>query len=366
MPKLSSSLVALLISTTFILACTAQQNEQQSQAFEPVEWRMVTTWPRGLPGLGTGAQKFAEQVGKISNGQLTIRYFAAGELVPALQVFDTVVGGAAQIGHAAAYYWRGKLPAAQFFTTVPFGFIAQEYDAWYWHGGGRELHIELYQPYGIYPIPMGNSGAQMGGFFNKRINSVADLQGLKMRIPGLGGEIMRELGVAPQTIAGGEIFTSLQTGVIDAAEWIGPYNDSSLGLDDIASYYYYPGWHEPGPSLELIINQQAWDALPEHLQAAVQAAAAEAGMLMLSEYTARNATSLQAMLGDGDVEILPFPADVLQALRRATAKVIDSLIAQDEMSRRVYASIRNFQQVVSPSLKNAEGKILAERYARQQ
>ena len=325
---------------------------------------MVSTWPRGLPGLGTGAEGFAEQVGRMSQGQLKIRYYAAGELVPPLEVFDAVVGGAAQIGHAAAYYWRGKLPAAQFFTTVPFGFTAQEFYAWYWHGGGRDLHLELYEPFGLFPLAMGNSGTQMGGLFNKRIDSVSDLQGLKMRIPGLGGEIMRELGVAPQTLAGGELFTSLQTGVVDAVEWVGPYNDRSLGLDEIADYYYYPGWHEPGPNLELIINIKAWEALPDHLQAIVEAAADQAGIRMLAEYSAHNAISLDAMRSEGSTEILPFPDDVLQALRDATEKVLGDLVERDEMSRRAYESIQEFQRVIEPSTRISEGSILEERYSR--
>ena len=235
-----------------VTACGQQQADCEAGSDRPAEtfeWNMVTSWPPGLPGLGAGAENTAKRIGKASNGRLKIKVYAGGELVPALEVFDAVSRGTAQMGHDAAYYHRGKVPAAQYFTAIPFGLNANEMNAWLYYGGGLELWEEYYDQFNLVPIPGGQTGVQMGGWFNKEINSVDDLAGLKMRIPGLGGEVMQRAGVTQITLPASEIFTSLQTGAIDAAEWVGPYNDVSLGLHKAAKYYYYPGWHEPGPYL---------------------------------------------------------------------------------------------------------------------
>jgi len=222
-----------------------------------IKWKMVTTWPKNFPGLGTGANKLAQLITQMSAGRLKVKVYGATELVPAFEVFDAVSRGTAQMGHGASYYWKGKTQAAQFFAAVPFGLNAQEMNGWLYHGGGMELWQELYEPFGLIPAAAGNTGVQMAGWFNKQINSAADLKGLKMRIPGLGGEVLRRAGGTPVSLPGGEIFTSLKTGAIDATEWVGPYNDLAFGLHKAAKYYYYPGWHEPGTTLEALINKKA-------------------------------------------------------------------------------------------------------------
>ncbi|MFT6654556.1 MAG: TRAP-type mannitol/chloroaromatic compound transport system substrate-binding protein, partial [Marinomonas primoryensis] len=231
-----------------LVACGGSEKAEDTAKIEKkaetIHWKMVTTWPKNFPGLGTGAEALAKNIKAMSNGRLDIKVYAAGELVPALEVFDTVSRGTAEMGHAASYYWKGKVPAAQFFTTVPFGLTALEFNAWIEYGGGLKLWEEIYAPFNLIPMPAGNPGVQMGGWFNKEINSLADFQGLKMRMPGLGGEVLKKVGASPINLPGSEIFTALQTGTIDATEWVGPYNDLAFGLYKAAKYYYYPGWHE--------------------------------------------------------------------------------------------------------------------------
>ena len=244
-----------------VAACSRDAGPAGSAAdTRTFEWRLVTTWPANFPGLGTGAIDFAKRVEACSAGRLKIRIYGDGELVPAFETFDAVSSGTAEMGHGASYYWKGKVPAASFFASIPFGLIAQEMNAWLYNGGGLELWQEAYAPFGLLPVPCGSSGTQMGGWFRKEIRSLADIKGLKMRIPALGGEIIARAGGTPVTMPGSEIFTSLQSGAIDAAEWIGPYNDLAFGLHKAAKYYYYPGWQEPGSALEMIINQAAFEA----------------------------------------------------------------------------------------------------------
>ena len=228
-----------------VVACSGPEPGVTQQAVEPqqvYQWRMVTTWPKNLPGLGTAPERMAENIRTMSQGRLNIKVYGAGEVVPALEVFEAVSQGTVQMGHGAAYYWRGKVPIAQFFTAVPFGLTAQEMNGWLLHGGGMELWRELYARYNLVPIPGGNTGVQMAGWFNREINSLDDFKGLKMRIPGMGGEVFERAGGTAINLPGGEIFTSMQTGVIDATEWVGPYNDLAFGLHQVARYYYYPGW----------------------------------------------------------------------------------------------------------------------------
>ena len=304
---------------------------------ETVNWKMVTAWPRDFPALGTGANRLAETIGKLSNGRLNVKVYGGNELVPPFEVFDAVERGTAEMGHGASYYWKGKVPAAQFFTGVPFGMTAREMNGWLYYGGGLELWHEAYAPFGILPFPVGNSDVQMGGWFNKEINSVDDLRGLKMRIPGLGGEVLRRAGGTPQAIPVAEIFTALQTGTIDATEWIGPFNDHAFGLPRAARYYYYPGWHEPGTALEGIVNKEAYDALPADLQQVVETACKAASLDMLSEFMARNGDSLQQIRESG-AEIRPFPDDVIEALKVLTVDVLREVADSDPMSAKVYKS----------------------------
>jgi TRAP-type mannitol/chloroaromatic compound transport system substrate-binding protein len=306
------------------------------------KWKMVTTWPKNFPGLGTGANKLAELIGEMSGGRIHVKVYGAQELVPAFEVFDAVSAGTAEMGHGAAYYWKGKSEAAQFFSTVPFGMTAQEMNGWLYYGGGMELWSELYANFGLVPAAAGNTGVQMGGWFNKEINSVEDLKGLKMRIPGLGGEVFKRAGGTPVNLPGGELFTSLQSGAIDATEWVGPYNDLAFGLYKAAKYYYYPGWHEPGTTLEAMINKQVFDGLPKDLQSIVMNACAVVNQDMLAEYTARNPAALKTLLDEHNVDLRKFPDDVITKLRELSAEVVAEIAEKDDFSKRTYASYQKF------------------------
>jgi TRAP-type mannitol/chloroaromatic compound transport system substrate-binding protein len=348
-PAIILGLLAALVLVTGLWVVDHSQKDtlrpvQQGSAneVEVINWKLVTTWPKNFPGLGLGPETLARTVREMSNGRLQIHVYGAGEMVPAFGVFDAVSQGVAEIGHGASYYWTGKAPAAVFFTSVPFGFTAQEINAWIHYGGGLELWREVYAPFNLLPMAGGNSGVQMAGWFNREINSVADLQGLKMRIPGLGGEVLSRAGGTAVTLPGGEIYTSLQTGVIDATEWVGPYNDLALGLHQVAKYYYYPGWQETGSMLEVIINKDAFEALPEDLQAIVTTAARAANQDMLDEYTARNNTALQDLVENHGVELRKLPDDVLIALHEATDAALADLVANDPMAQKVYVSFRSF------------------------
>ena len=309
-------------------------------------WKMVTTWPTNFPAVGTGAQSLARLIERISGGRIRVRAYGAGELVPAFEVFDAVASGTAEMGHGASYYWKGKSEAAQFFSAIPFGFNAQEMNAWLYHGGGLALWREVYAPFGLLPHPAGNTGVQMGGWFNRELRSVADLQGLKMRIPGLGGEVLRRAGGTPVNLPGGEIFTALKTGGIDATEWVGPYNDLAFGLHQAARYYYYPGWHEPGTTTEVIFNQKAFDDLPEDLRELVLTACRAANDDMLAEFTARNNEALAVLVLEHGVELRRFPADVLDRLRELSREVIEELAAADPLVARVWQSQQAFLRQV--------------------
>jgi TRAP-type mannitol/chloroaromatic compound transport system substrate-binding protein len=305
-------------------------------------WKMVTTWPKNFPGLGTAANNLAALIGEMSGGRIEVKVFGAGELVPPFEIFDAVSRGTAQLGHGSAYYWKGKSEAAQFFSTVPFGLTAQEMNAWIYYGGGLELWTELYANFGLIPAPAGNSGVQMGGWFNKEINSVEDLKGLKMRIPGLGGEVLARAGGTPVNLPGGELFTALQNGTIDATEWVGPYNDLAFGLYKAAKYYYYPGWHEPGTIMEAIINQQVFEALPSDLQSIVINACKVVNQDLLAEYTARNPGALQNLVGQHGVQLRRFPDDVILKLRKLSDEVVAAIAEKDAFSARVYSSYKEF------------------------
>jgi len=335
-----------------VTAC-AQDNDAGNAGDAPVsqqtfEWNLATSWPPNLPGLGIGIQNLADRIGKASNGRLRIKVYSGGELVPALEVLDAVSRGTVQMGHDSAYYHRGKVPAAQYFTTVPFGQTVHEINAWLYYGGGLELWRELYEPFNVIPFVAGNTGVQMAGWFNKEINSVEDLKGLKMRIPGVGGEVMQRAGATQITVPASEIFTALQTGAIDAAEWVGPYNDIALGLHKAARYYYYPGWHEPGPMLQLTINIDAWSSLPEDLQEIVASVCQAINLDMMTDYTAGNAAALERLKEDPNVELRRLPDDVLRLLRQYSREAIEKMSAGDEFAARIQASFDKFQSMAIP------------------
>ena len=313
-----------------------------SQAKAEHKWKMVTTWPKNFPGLGTGANHLAELITEMSGGRIEVKVYGATELVPAFEVFDAVSRGTAEMGHGAAYYWKGKNEAFQFFSTVPFGMTAQEMNGWLYHGGGLELWREAYAPFGVVPAPAGNTTVQMGGWFNKEINSLEDLKGLKMRIPGLGGEVLKRLGGTPVNLPGGELFTALTSGTIDATEWVGPYNDLAFGLHKAAKYYYYPGFHEPGTVLEAIINQKAFNELADDLKSIVLNACRVVNLDMAAEYAARNPGALAQLIQEHGVDVRSYPQDVLGQLRAVSAEVVAEVAAKDAFSKRVYDSYKGF------------------------
>lgn len=340
--------VAAVLTTAAILlsACGGAGKDSAvpgATSTERFRWKMVTTWPPNLPVFSDSVEAFAEEVATMSGGRLTIDVFAGGELVPALQVFDAVTRGIAEMGHGSGYYWAGKIPAAQFLSTVPFGMSAAGMHSWIYAGDGLELWREIYEPFGVVPFPMGNTGYQMGGWFNHRIDSVADLSELRMRIPGLGGKVFARAGGNPVLFSGGDLFVVLERGNIDAAEWVGPFHDTRLGLDQAAQYYYYPGWHEPGTQLELIVNAKAWAKLPGDLKSIVETAAAATDVRMLARFDAANAKALEALKAEGEVEILPFPDDVLAELETMTRETLAAQAADDPTLNRVYERFRAFR-----------------------
>lgn len=328
-----------------VMSATVATTTAANAAEEKVhEWKMVTTWPKNFPGLGTGANYLAKKITEMTNGQVKVTVYGAGELVPAMESFDAVSNGTAQMGHGAAYYWKGKTEAAQFFATVPYGLTAQEMNSWLYHGGGMDLWAEIYAPFNLVPAAAGNTGVQMGGWFNKEINSLDDMKGLKMRIPGLGGEVLKRLGGTPVSLPGGEIFTSLQSGAIDATEWVGPYNDMAFGLYKAAKFYYYPGWHEPGTTLETFINKEAFESLSPRLQALVKDAARLANQDMLAEFNAKNGNALNDLVNKHGVQLRKFPDDVLLQLQKVSGEVVAEIAKKDAKTQKVYDSYMDFRK----------------------
>ena len=343
-------IILCLVSLLVLYGCNKIQD---SKDVDPVvdkekvyKWNMVTTWPKNFPGLGMAAENLSQYVKEMSNGRLIIKVYGAGELVPAMGVFDAVSQGNVELGHGASYYWTGKVKSSQFFTAVPFGLTAQEMNGWLHHGGGLELWEEAYEPFNLVPLAGGNTGVQMAGWFNKEINSIEDIKGIKMRIPGLAGEVFTRLGAETVQLAGNEIFLSLQQGVIDAAEWVGPYNDLTFGFHQVAKYYYYPGWHEPGSTLEIIVNKDALESLPDDLRAMMKYASRAVNQEMLDEYTARNNNALIELVEKHGVSLRKLPNDVLRELKKVSDEVMKEFVAKDDMARKVYDSYSNFKEDV--------------------
>jgi TRAP-type mannitol/chloroaromatic compound transport system substrate-binding protein len=341
-------LLLSLFALVLISSCGSQDSETQTSAnqasAETFKWKLVTSWPKNYPGLGSAPENFAKLVDTMSNGRLQIKVFGAGQLVPALEVFDAVSQGTAEMGHSAAYYWTGKAKASPFFTSIPFGLNAQEMNGWLHYGGGLELWRELYEPLNLVPYAGGSTGVQMAGWFNREINSMADIKGIKMRIPGLGGDVITRAGGVSVTMAGGELYTAMQTGVIDATEWVGPYNDLAFGFHQVAKYYYYPGWHEPGPILEFVVNKQALESLPEDLRAILEVATRAINQDMLDEYTARNNQALVELVEVHNVDVRKLPDEVLAELRALSKQVQEEMVAENEFAKRVSDSIEAFKK----------------------
>ncbi len=336
---------AVLVSGSIFSSCIEDRLSPPAiiTSKKSIEWRMVTTWPPNFPIIGDSIKTFVDTVYKLSHGRLHIKVFNGGELIPPLEVFDAVSSGTAEIGSSASYYWAGKSSATQLFSAVPFGMNAQQLQAWIEFGGGYELWSELYAKFNLVPFYAGNTGMQMGGWFNKSIEKPEDLKGVKMRIPGLGGKVFERAGGTVVLSAGGEIYTNLERGVIDAAEWLGPFHDYLMGFHEIAKYYYSPGWHEPGSALEFIVNKSKYESLPEDLKLIIKVASAQSSFRTLSHFEKLNAEYLQKIVASKTVEIREFPNPVLKHLFQARESVLKDLAEENEFNARVYKSYSDFQ-----------------------
>ena len=303
-----------------------------------IEMTMVTTWPRDFPGLGTGAQRAAARIEALSEGRIKVQYFAAGERVGAFDSFDAVSSGNAQAYHAADYYWKGKHPGWAYFTAVPFGFTYTEMNAWIRFGGGQALWDELAGNYGLKCLMCGNTGVQMGGWFRKEINPADDLKGLKMRIPGLGGDVMSKLGASPVSLPGGQIYENLVSGAIDATEWVGPWNDSFMKFYEAAKYYYYPGMHEPAAMLSLGMNASWWGKLTKSDQMLIEAAASMENDVMMAEYNAKNGAALNKLVTENGVQLRRFNDDIYDSFGKASSEVFESVQAHSPLAKKIHDS----------------------------
>ncbi len=307
---------------------------------------MATSWPQALDTIYGGAQTVCDRVSAMTGGRFTIEPYAAGEIVPGLEVLDGVQAGAVECGHTASYYYVGKNPALAFGASVPFGLNAQQQNAWFYHGGGLAAIQSLYADFGVLTFPAGNSGVQMGGWFNRKISTLSELKGLKMRIPGIGGKVMAELGVNVQVLPGGEIFLALDRGAIDAAEFVGPYDDEKLGLANAAQYYYYPGWREPGTTLELQVNQAAWNKLPQDYQEVLKTADYEANLNMLAKYDSLNGLALKRLVDSG-VRLIAYSDEIMQAAQVASRDILESDASRDATFKTIYDQWKQFRKNVS-------------------
>jgi TRAP-type mannitol/chloroaromatic compound transport system substrate-binding protein len=324
------------------LAAAAVAAPAIAQSQPQIRWRMASSFPKSLDTLFGSGELITRRVSELTEGRFQIRHFAAGEIVPGLQVLDAVQNATVECGHTAPYYYVGKDPAFAFATALPFGLNARQQNAWMYYGGGIQAMAPLFKEYNCVQFPAGNTGAQMGGWYRKEIRSLADLKGLKIRIGGLAGQVLAKLGAVPTQIAGGEIYQALERGTIDAAEWVGPYDDEKLGLYKVAKYYYYPGWWEGGPQLSLIVNLARWAELPRAYQVALETAAAESNVHMLARYDAGNPEALKRLV-KGGAQLRAFPRPVLEAAQKAAFELYDELAARSAHWKRIYAAWKSFR-----------------------
>jgi TRAP-type mannitol/chloroaromatic compound transport system substrate-binding protein len=314
-----------------------------AQSMPEIRWRMTSSFPKSLDTLYGAAEQIAKRVAAVTDNKFQIRVFAAGEIVPGLQVLDAVQAGTVECGQTAAYYYVGKDPTFAMDASIPFGLNARQQNAWMTHGGGRELFREFYKDYNIYNIPCGNTGAQMGGWFRKEIKSVEDMKGLKFRIAGLAGQVIQRIGGVPQQIAGGDIYPALEKGTIDAAEWVGPYDDEKLGFYKVAKYYYYPGWWEGGPGNTLYVNIAEWEKLPKPYQAALEGACLEAITWMLGKYDTDNPAALRRLAANG-VQLRPFPREMMEASYKAAMELYSELSESNPKWKKIYESWAKYRE----------------------
>ena len=342
---------ALSAATATLAACgqgspqTAGETPNPSPTLPFIRWRMATSWPKSLDIVFGTADQICRRVGEMTDGRFAITPYAAGEIVPGLDVLEAVRSQEVECGHTAAYYYVEQNPALAFATTVPFGLNAQQQTAWLYRGGGLELMQKLYADFRVINFPAGSTGAQMGGWFQKEIQAISDLKGLKMRIPGLGGQVMEALGVDVQVLPGDEIFAALERGSIDAAEWVGPYEDEKLGLNRVAPIYYYPGWWEPGTTYEVQINLDSWQSLPREYQEILRTAIFEAHTTMLAEYDSVNGAALQRLLQLG-TQLNRYSNEILEAAQTAAFELYEADADQDSTFRQVYSQWKAFREQV--------------------
>ena len=311
------------------------------RALKAIKWRMVTSWPKNLPGPGVTAQRLADRIGQVTGGQVQVELYAAGELVSGLEVLDAVSNGTAQLGHTASFFWTGKMRASAFFTTVPFGLTPLEHIAWIEHGGGQALWDELYADFGVKPFMAGNSGMQMGGWLKREIKSLDDLKGLKFRIPGLGAQMMAKLGVVPVLLAPSQILQNLQSGTIDGTEFLGPWSDRAAGFYKVAPYYYWPGFHEPNGTGECIIATSAWASISSDVKAAIGAACRAENIYALAETEWQNAAALEDLTTNRGVQLRQWPQEVTDAAKVAADEVMSGFATGDDIEQRIYRSFRD-------------------------
>ena len=308
-----------------------------------IRWRLASSFPKSLDTIYGGAETLANRVSDLTGGKFQIRPFAAGEIVPGLQVLDAVQQGTVECGHTAPYYYVGKNKAFAFGTGLPFGMNQRQQNAWLYYGGGNQLMNDFLKDYNVTLMPGGNTGCQMGGWWRTEIKSLADLKGLKFRIPGMGGEVWSKLGVVPQTIPGGDIYPALERGTIDGAEWIGPYDDEKLGFYKVAKHYYFPGWWETGPTLGFIVNLKQWAALPKEYQAALEAASAEANVLMMANYDSKNPAALQRLVNNG-VKLHQFSREIMDACHKSAMEIYADESGKNPVFKKMFASWDKFRK----------------------
>ena len=325
-----------------------------------IRWRLASSFPKSLDTIFGAAEVFSDRLSALTEGKFAVKAFPAGELVPGLQVLDAVQAGTVEMGHTAGYYYIGKSASLAFDTALPFGLTGRQQNAWLYHGGGLELMQKVYSDFGIINFPGGNKGAQMGGWWRKELKSVNDLKGLKMRIPGLGGQVMTRLGIVTQTLAGGDIYPALEKGTVDSAEFVGPYDDEKLGLYKVAPICYYPGWWEPGPNLSFLVNLEQWKKLPKDYQNALQAAAAEANVDMLARYDAVNPAAMRALKKKG-ASFKRFPGDILKAAQVQSFDLFEDTAAKDATYKKIYADWKEFRALAYEW--NSIGELGYEEYA---
>jgi TRAP-type mannitol/chloroaromatic compound transport system substrate-binding protein len=332
-------------SATMVSCSRSNPSPATTQSSYPsVRWRMATSWTKTIPAMAA-AEIISQSVSAMTDGQFVITPYASGEIAPGLEVMDRVQDSTVECGHTLSYYFMKKEPALAFASTLPFGLTAEQQNAWLYDGGGMEAMQDVYRSLGLMGFPAGNTSAQMGGWFQKQVNTLADLKGLKMRIPGLGGQVMTRLGVEVKTLAGGDIYKALEKKEIDAAEWQGPNDDKSLGLDRVTSFYYYPGWWEPGTAYTFIVNIQAWEKLPADYQKMLQSAAAAANIQILAKYDGLNSQVFKQLLADG-TQLLPFSEEILKAAHKQSFELYDELGDRHPTFKKIYTQWNEFRRQI--------------------